>query len=91
MNEYLAYFSHPNFSTTKVAFTLLTAASLLDIVSWFSQIYQVSEIIISDINNWQFQCENEIRVQLRESDGPIKCTFLSFLKAHEIKTMQKKH
>ena len=33
--------------------------------------------------------KTEIRVQLGESDGPSKCTFLSFLKTHESKTMQK--
>ena len=33
--------------------------------------------------------KTEIKVQRGESDGPSKCTFLSFLKTHEIKTMQK--
>ena len=32
--------------------------------------------------------KTEIRVQLWESDGPSIFTFLSFIKTHEIKTME---
>ena len=33
--------------------------------------------------------KTEIKLQLGERGGPSKCTFLPFLKTHEIKTMQK--
>ena len=47
--EYLVYFSHPNFCW-KVAFTFLTPASLLDIVSWFFQMY-FSLIAFASVKN----------------------------------------